>query len=183
MSILTDQTNALIQKQVKVMMGTIATAPALLVTDGVNQTWACDVNIGQFDSTGTIDQWKRNLLGIPGSYNYNDYNPDNLDYVYGTILRNVPLARNNASLIYADIGTPVTITRDSNGRWIVDGFTQQQPGTYTMVPVDLSTGTLGPIQDLTTTYRPLTLGELGAAESTFGLMPLGSMGTFGNRVA
>jgi hypothetical protein len=178
MSILTDQTNALIKSQVKVMMGTIATAPALLVTDGVNETYCCDVNIGQYDSTGTIDQYKRNLLGLPGSDNYNDYNPDNLDLVYGTVLRNVPLARNNGALIYADIGTPVTITRDSNGRWVVDGFTQQQPGTYTMVPVDLNTGVLGPIQDLTVTYRPLTLGELGSGQ--FGVTPLGSMGTFGN---
>jgi hypothetical protein len=178
MSILTDQTNAAIKAQVKVMLGTIATTPALLVTDGINTTYACDVNIGNFDSTGTINQYKRNLLGIPGTDGYQV--DDSL--IYGTVLRNVPLARNNASLIYADIGTPVTISRNESGQWVVNGFAEEQVGTYTMVPVDLSSGLLGPIQNLTSIIRPLEFGELALYGGGFGTIPFGAMGIFVNGI-
>lgn len=178
MGVLTDATNALIKSRVKVMLGTIATAPALLVTDGDNTTYCCDVNIGQYDSTGKINQYKRNLLGIPGTDGFRA--DDSL--IYGTVLRNVPLARNNNALIYADVGTPVTIARNDSGQWYVAGFAEQQVGTYTMVPVNLSTMTLGPIQKSTTEIRPLTLGELALYGGGFGVIPLGAMGIFLNGV-
>jgi hypothetical protein len=178
MGVLTDQTEALIKASVKVMLGTIATIPTLLYTDGLNVTYACDVNIGMFDSTGTINQYKRNLLGIPGTQGYTV--DDSL--IYGTVLRNVPLARNNAALVYADIGTPVTITRNESGQWVVAGLAEEQVGTYTMTPVNLSTGNLGPVQDRTTVIRPLQLGELALYGGGFGSIPLGSQGVFINGI-
>lgn len=174
MSVITDVTNALIKSNKTDMLGTIATAPALLVTDGTNVTYACDVNIGQFDSTGKINQYKRNLLGIAGTQGYKI--DDQL--IYGTVLRNVILARNNAALIYADVGTAVTLERNASGQWTIAGFAEQQVGSYVMIPVNLGDGSIGPIQNLTDSIRPLTLGELALYGGGFGLIPFGISGVF-----
>jgi len=176
--VLTDLTNALIRSNVKTLTGTIATTPALLITDGAGLKYCCDVNIGAFDSTGHINQYKNDLLGIPGT---SGFTGDDV-LTFGTTLRNVPLARNNNALIYADIGTAVLLSRNGSGVWQIDGLAEAQVGTYVMIPVDVKNKVIGPIQNITITQRPLTLGEIGVDGGGFGVTPFGSVGIFENNV-
>jgi hypothetical protein len=172
--VLTDLTNALIIKNHNYLMGTIASAPALILSDGANLTYCCDVNVSNYDSSGRVNQYKREILGIPGSWGYQTADST----TYGTILRNVPLATNNNNLIYADIGTAVIVQRSQSGQWQVTGFAEEQAGTYTMTPVDLGTMTIGPTQDFTVSTRLLTLSELAIYGGGFGVIPLGASARF-----
>jgi hypothetical protein len=94
-----------------------------------------------------------------------------------TILRNVPIARNNRDLIFSDAGSAVTLRRTNNGQYQVVGLSNELPGTYTVFSVDLGTFAFGPVRDLTTSARALTLGEL-ATFGSFGTIPLGATGIF-----
>lgn len=100
-----------------------------------------------------------------------------VDIGKGVILRNVPIARNNRELIFADAGNPVTLERSANGRYEIVGLSNEMPGTYTQFTVNLSTFAFGPVVDLSLTSRPLTLEEL-SIYGTFGLIPLGAVGVF-----
>jgi hypothetical protein len=93
------------------------------------------------------------------------------------ILRDVPVARNNRELVFADAGAAVTLTRTANGRYMVTGLSNELPGTYTVFTVDLGTFSFGPVVDLSLVGRPLTLGEL-ASLGSFGVTPLGATGLF-----
>lgn len=93
------------------------------------------------------------------------------------ILRDVPIARNNRELVFADAGAAVTLRRSANGRYEIIGLSNELPGTYTSFTVDLGTFAFGPVIDLSLVARPLTFGELGSLGS-FGVTPLGATGLF-----
>lgn len=175
MPTLTDLTNAITKSNATTLYGTVLSRPALLVTDGVSVIYACDVQIGEYDVTGRINQTSSYLLGVPGS---SSWTLDELLTV-GSILRNVPIARNNYELIYADVGNAVELTRDQSGQWQVTGFAQEQPGTFNLVEVDLGNMTIGTITDLSISGRLLTLGELGTIiAGGWGIVPFGASGLF-----
>lgn len=197
MAILTDVTVAEIDRRARVLYGTILTRPTITVSDGVSLTYGCDVDIGPTDPTGLITQykienteeswikrWLKDVFGI------DDGPPDlvhNLpgqeewklgqDLIYGTVMRNVTISRANAELIYADVGAAVRLERTGTGEWQIMGFAIEQPGTYTVIPVNLDDMTIGPIADLSITTRLLTFGELGTFDD-FGVLPFGASAIF-----
>jgi hypothetical protein len=178
---LTDLTNAMIVGDPTVLYGKVLSRPALLVTDGKSTIWACDVDVGLTDPTGLIDQSEKYLGGIPQPSGDPYYTPpyqSGDDLVYGTILRNVPIARNNDSLLYADVGNPVILQRDGSGQWQIVGFGQEMTGTRVRIAVDLGTLTIGSITDLSIDSRVLTLAEIGIYGGGFGVCPLGAVGIF-----
>ena len=138
--------------------GKTLTRPTLLVTDGVSVVYACDVDIGVKDAAG------------------NDQVNDLIDK-YNTILRNVPVARSDYELIYADVGAAVRLRRSASGQFEIVGFSGEMPGTYIRVPVNLDDMTIGVIHDLTLTARPLTLIELSTFGG-FGSVPFGSIAIY-----
>ncbi len=161
MSTLTYLTQAVLRDSKAELDGKILTRPALLVTDGLVVTYAVDVDIGLVDATGydtTLD-----LLNVN---------------ITGSILRNVPLARGNDSLVYADVGNAVRLRRTTSGRYEVIGFSLQKPGTNIRIPVDLDDYSFGPIEDRTLTARAFTLGELQDYGGGFGVIPFGATGLF-----
>jgi hypothetical protein len=173
---LTDLTKAMIVGNPNVLYGKVMSRPALLVTDGKNTVYACDVDCGITDPTGLIDQSQKYLGGIPGSLPDPYQSGD--DLVYGTILRNVPIARNNDSLLYADVGNPVILQRDGSGQWQIVGFGQEMTGTRTRIAVDLGDLTIGSITDFSIDARPLTYAELGTIGGGYGTCPYGAIGIF-----
>lgn len=171
---LTDLTTALIRSRTTIIDGIVTSAPKLLATDGNNTEYVCDVNVGVMTADGRVNQTQLDLIGVPGGYEFQL--PDTISY--GTILRNVPIAANNQSLLYAAIGNPVELTRTSTGAWQVSGFSIQMPGTQTRYPVDLKTMTIGTVINATISGRMLTLGEIGEYGGGFGVCPLGASGLF-----
>lgn len=196
MPILTDLASAAVKDKAWRLFGQTLTRPALLLADGMHTTYACDVNIGPTDPTGRIHQyyntgeWELDLLtGLPGQPPAEWQLGDEL--VINTVLRNVAIARGNADLIYADVGSPVELRRTNDGKWEIIGFSRQMPGTYTVTPVHIPRIVLGPIQsnlvvptaviisvgptaDFTLTTHYLTLEELGTLSPTgFGGLPFG----------
>lgn len=97
------------------------------------------------------------------------------------ILRNVPIARNNRELVFADAGAAVTLRRSQNGRYEIIGLSNELPGTYTTFEIDLGSFAFGPVRDLTVVSRALTFGEL-ATFGSFGTIPLGAIGIFAGGV-
>ena len=95
----------------------------------------------------------------------------------GEPLKNVPLARANKDLMYADAGNPCRLRRTDAGRWEVIGFSKEMPGTYTRFPVSLSDLSLGPVENLTLDSRGLTYAEL-ETYGGYGLVPYGAIGIF-----
>lgn len=93
-------------------------------------------------------------------------------------LRNVPIASNNNALNYAEAGCAVTLRKTVSGQYTITGFAKEMPGTYIRIPVSITTGAFGPIEDLSITSRPLQLGELALYGGGFGIIPLGAVGTF-----
>lgn len=91
-------------------------------------------------------------------------------------LRNVPLARANADLMYADVGNPVRLRRSVSGQYEVVGFSKEMPGTYTRLPVDIDDFSFGLVEDLTVQARPLTYDELGTYG--YGIVPYGGIAYF-----
>lgn len=138
--------------------GKILTRPSLLVTDGISLVYACDVDIGVKDPAG------------------NDQVADLIDQ-YNTVLRNVPVARSDYELIYADVGAAVRLRRTGSGQYEIVGFSDEMPGTYIRVPVDLDDFTIGAIEDVSISSRPLTLEELSTF-GDFGTTPFGAIGVF-----
>lgn len=190
MGVITDAASAEISRKATKLYGEVLTRPALLVSDGLHQIYACDVNIGEVDVTGTINQYNRqkkngqlkldgkmteaNLLsGLPGQRPEDWQLDDSLPGHVDTTMHNVPIARGNADLIYADIGAAVYVERTASGQWQVGGFSQERPGTHKLYPVDLGNMTLGTVIDLSIESRLLTLAEVGELRP-FGQLAFGS---------
>lgn len=87
-------------------------------------------------------------------------------------LKNVPIARGNRDLLYADVGSAARLRRSESGQYEVVGFSKQMPGTYTRVEVCIDDGVLGPVEDLTISGHVITLGELADFGAGFGSTPL-----------
>jgi hypothetical protein len=161
MSALTWLTSAVLRDSKEELDGRVLTRPALLVTDGIAVIYAVDVDIGVVNTTG-YDQ-AQDLVNAA---------------IVGTVLRNVPIARGNDALRYADVGAAVRLRRTASGRYEVVGFSMQMPGTNTRVPVNLRDLTFGQAQTYSLTARTLTLADLGVYGGGFGLCPLGAVGVF-----
>ena len=138
--------------------GRTLTRPTLLVTDGTNTIYACDVDIGVKDPAG------------------NDQVEDLIDK-YNTILRNVTIARSNYELIYADVGAAVRLRKSASGQYQIVGFSDEMPGTYIRVGIDLDDFTIDPIEDLSITARALTYDEF-ITYGGYGNIPYGSTAIF-----
>jgi hypothetical protein len=195
MAVLTDLASAEIKRTTLKLYGVTTTRPTIFLSDGLNTTYVVDVNIGELDPTGTINQYfaqKKDgsldkhgkftnsglITGIPGQppedWQLDDSLPGHID----TTMHNVALARNNAELRYADIGAPVVLNRsDASSAWEVSGFSMLQPGTHVLYPVDLGDMTIGTVIDLTVTTRLLTLAEFGEW-APFGSLALGASALF-----
>lgn len=93
-------------------------------------------------------------------------------------LRNVPIARANRDLLYAEVGAAVRLRRTESGRYEVSGFSKEAPGTYIRVPVILATFVLGSAADETITGRALTYDELHTLGPGYGYCPYGAIGIF-----
>jgi hypothetical protein len=125
----------------KELNGKILTRPQLLVTDGTNLIYACDVDIGVRDPKGD-DQV--NLL---------------VDQ-FNTILRNVPVARSDYQLIYAEVGAAVRLRRNDSGQYEIFGFSDEMPGKYVRIGVDLEDLALDPDEDVSVVGRVVAYGDL-----------------------
>jgi len=123
--------------------GKVLTRPTLSVTDGLSTTYACDVDVGITNQQGN-DQ-SANLLNVG---------------TLGSVLHNVPIARGNMDVVYADVGSAVRLRRSASGRYEIIGFSKQMPGTYVRVPVDLEDFTFGAIEDLSISSIPVAYGDL-----------------------
>jgi hypothetical protein len=140
--------------------GKTLTRPTLTYTDGINSTYACDVDIGITNQQGN-DQ-SANLLATG---------------INGSILHNVAIAKGNSDVLYADVGSAVRLRRTNSGRYEIIGFSKSMPGTYIRTPIDLTDLSFGVIEDITLTSRPLTFGELGTL-GVFGSTPFGAIALF-----
>jgi hypothetical protein len=100
-----------------------------------------------------------------------------VDIGKNVILRNVPIARANRSLVFANAGSAIRLRRTASGRYEVIGFSNEQPGTYTTFSVDLSDFSFGPVTDLSIVARELTYAEL-ATFGIYGTIPYGAIGIF-----
>lgn len=123
--------------------GRTITRPTLSVSDGLNYTYGVDVDIGVTNQQGN-DQ-SLNLLNIGP---------------LGSILHNVPIAKGNMDVVYADVGAAVRLRRTATGRYEIIGFSKEMPGTYKRIPVDFTNFSLGPIEDLTITSVAVSYGDL-----------------------
>ena len=184
MPVLTDLASAEIKRNVNRLFGLTLTRPTIMVSDGLNEVFCCDVNIGPTDPTGHIHQYyndknhKDNFLtGLPGQRPEDWQLDDSLPGHVDTTLHNVPIAKNNLDLVYADVGSPVICERDATGQWQIIGFSMERPGTHTLYPVDLGDMTLGTVIDLTVDTRLLTLAEMGEMRP-FGVLPFGASAIF-----
>ena len=183
--------------------GRVLTRPALLTTDGLSLTYAVDVDIGsgaqgglKFQGVYNADAndpelpdpswqnigyyYKVNVAG--GGWQVNDWIVSDGSIWYkltslNETLKNVPLARANVDLLYAEVGNPCRLRRTANGQWEVIGFSKEMPGTYTRFGVNLTDLTFGPVEDFTVVARPLTYDEL-ATYGGYGLVPYGAIGVF-----
>jgi hypothetical protein len=190
MPIFTDAASAEVRRNAKTLYGKIMTRPLLMVSDGINAVFGADVNIGPTDPTGLINQYNKQkkdgnvdgdfgeyranyLVGLPGQapewWNLEDSLPGHVN----TVMHNVPIARGNADLIYAEVGNAVRLDRDAVGQWHITGFSQEMPGTHTLVPVDLGDMTIGTVLDLSIDTALLTLAEIGELKP-FGIIPFGA---------
>lgn len=91
--------------------GKTLTTPQRIYTDGINVTYGVDVDIGR---EGVINE--NGDIGMLPLYN-------------------VPIAAGNQSLIYAEVGSPVTLSRAATGLWQVVGFAKTYPGTFNILCV------------------------------------------------
>lgn len=187
MPVLTDLAKAEVKQSVRTLYGTTLTLPTLLLSEGLNDSYVVDVNIGEFDPTGTINQYidekkkgkkgthqSTSLSGLPGQTPEDWQLDDSLPGHVDTTMRNVPLARNNSDLRYADVGAPVILERsDVLSAWQVIGFAIQRPGTHKLYPVDLGDMTIDTVIDLSVSTRLLSFAELGELQP-FGVLAFGA---------
>ena len=93
------------------------------------------------------------------------------------VLRNVPISRANADVMYADVGNAVRLRRSVNGQYEVVGFSKELPGTYTRIAIDIEDYSFGVIEDLSIQVRPLAYDEL-ATYGGYGVLPYGAIVKF-----
>lgn len=151
--------------------GKTLTRPTLTYTDGVNVTYAVDVDIGR---EGVINA--NGDIGMLPLYN-------------------VPIASGSHSIVYADVGSPVMLSRAATGQWQVIGYAKTMPKSYTIVPVtvpvyclsiplenppgepQLNPPVLGDPVSIGQEVRTLTYEEL-STYGTYGTTPYGAAGVF-----
>lgn len=173
MSFVTYLAEAEIRDSRTTVTGKVFSRPSLSYTDGINVTYSCDVDVGQ---EGPIND--NGDLGI-------------------VPLRNVPIAANNKSLVYAEVGQAVELRKDSSGRWEVTGLAKTFPGTFTLVGVTITqpchtfpildhegqviptSVIVGDPTQIGLLVRPLTYEELSTV-GVYGVTPYGSIGVFEN---
>lgn len=109
-------------------------------------------------------------LGVTNAVDVDIGRPDEL-------LRNVPLARANRALTYAQVGNPVRLRRTAAGQWEVVGFSREMPGTYTEVPVNILDYTFGAPRVRGVEARTLNYDELGVY-GVYGTIRYGAVGLF-----
>lgn len=148
MSILTYLTQTQIDSNKNELDGKVLTRPGLLVTDGINVIYACDVDVG--------------LTVRKGESDTKEY-----------YLRNVPIARGNRDLIYAEVGAAVRLRRTAGGQFEIVGFSQEMPGTYKRIGVDLDAFEIGQIEDVTMSSIAIPYEQL-----TYGSTPYGSVAVY-----
>lgn len=93
------------------------------------------------------------------------------------MLRSVPVARANRDICYAEVGNPCRLRRTANGQWEVVGFSQEMPGTYTRIAINLTTLSYGPLEDVSLVARPLSYEEL-VAFGGYGVVAYGTTAIF-----
>ena len=184
MAVLTDLAQAEVKRDVRVLYGTLQSRPTLIISEGVNPIYACDVHVAERDPTGHINQYMNEkngkiteksgfLTGLPGQppqdFQLEDLLPGHVD----TTLRNVPIANTQYRLLHAEVGAPVKVERVGNAGWQITGFSIEQPGTHFIYPVDLGEMTIGTVINLSVATRLLTLAEIGELEP-FGTIPFGA---------
>ena len=96
----------------------------------------------------------------------------------GEILKNVPLARANHDLLYAEPGNACRLRRSADGKFEVVGFSKEMPGRYDRFAVDVGTYAIGPTQSFGVDARPLTYAELDTLLDGYGTAPYGASGIF-----
>ena len=101
-----------------------------------------------------------------------------IDIGLGVPLKNVPIARGNRDLLYADVGNAARLRRSASGQYEVVGFTKEMHVTRTRVCVHIDDGVLGAVTDETLSGHVVTLGELatlggGYYGEGFGVTPFG----------
>jgi hypothetical protein len=157
MSTLTYLMRAELRDARKELNGKVLTRPQLLVTDGTSLIYAADVDIGVRDPKGDEQV---NLL---------------VDQ-FNTILRNVPIARSDYQLIYAEVGAAVRLRRNDSGQYEIFGFSDEMPGKYIRIGVDLEDLALDPDEDVSVVGRVVAYGDLvdfgGYGEAPYGLTAL-----------
>lgn len=92
-------------------------------------------------------------------------------------LRNVPLARGNREVSYADVGNACRLRRSESGQYEVVGFSKEAPGTYTRVLVNLDLLTLTSITDLSIRTDLVTYGDLAYGTTPYGASAISKGGT------
>lgn len=96
----------------------------------------------------------------------------------GEMLKNVPLARANHDLLYAEPGNACRLRRTADGKFEVVGFSKELPGRYDRFAVDLGTYAIGPTVAFGLDARPLTYTELADLPGGYGSAPYGATGIF-----
>jgi hypothetical protein len=89
------------------------------------------------------------------------------------VLRNVPLARANRELMYAEPGNPVRLRRTADGRFEVVGFSREMPGTFERFAVDLGTLSFGPLENLSLDAVAVQYADLATLSGGYGVVPYG----------
>lgn len=95
-----------------------------------------------------------------------------VDIGLGAPVKNVPIARGNRDLMYADVGNAARLRRTASGQYEVVGFSKELPGSYTSICVHLNSAALGAITDRTLSSHIVALGELQDFGAGFGSTPL-----------
>lgn len=161
MSLITNIVEAQIRDASDTVEGDILTRPALLATDGLNVTYACDVDIGQEGTNANGD-------------------------IINVYLENVPIAALNRQLLYVEIGQAVLLRKNSTGRWEISALSKTKPGTLTIVPVTMPDYCFGiPTPEIGTAFtvgievEAIPYGEISDL-GNYGDVPYGAVAVYEN---
>lgn len=175
--LLTYIVDAQIRDVTQLIYGVTVSRPTLAKTDGSALTYAVDVKISADDQNG-IAFYDPDDPDDPNKKRPRGNLPDPvIDRAHSErILRAVPIAVGNRDLIYAEAGSPVTMSRGAGGKFEVTGFSKKLPGRRVIIPVDLSTAMSGVPQDVGLSVHLLTLGDLADPRfgNGFGSVPFGA---------
>ena len=171
MSALTYLVQAEVEASITTIEGKTLTRPELVYTDGLTVTYGVNVDIGR---EGPINE-NGDIGLLP--------------------LINVPIAPSAHNVIYADVGTPVMLSRSATGQWQVVGFAKTFPNVFTIIPVTvpqypltiplenvpgdpvLHEPIIGTPIEIGQEVRPLTYEEIGTL-GTYGETCYGAVGVF-----